>query len=114
MRDGGRHKTAGESLRRDFLRHKVGFAKHTPLLAIRENTGFRPFYIDALTRALNYWEGLNEEKRDSLIGLAIRTEQELWTEGWKGWYLGIPNLEKVLGQGKQGTCWNPLMVEQWK
>ena len=84
LRDGGKQDLIREKMRRDFLRCKIGFTRNTPLLGIRGGTGMRPLYMDAISRALNYFEVIAQEKASSLLGITLRTERELLAEGHDG------------------------------
>ena len=112
LRDGRKLETLGESIRRDFLRHKIDIAKHAPLLGIRGDTGVRPLYVpvDALSRALNYWETLQQKKPSSLLGLTEQPERELWKDGWLG---GIQNLVKILGHGQTRNKRKTLLEDNY-
>ena len=106
LRDGGKHDLVREHMRREFLRCKIGFAKHTPLLGIRGDTGIRPLYVDVLSRALNDLEVIEQEKPSSLLGITL-TQQDLLAEGHDGWLAGLNAI-------KGGTDERPMAGKCWK
>ena len=96
FRDGGKHKVVGEKMRLNFLRLKMEVPKYTPQIGIRGDSGFRPMYVDMVARTLKYFDLLEEEKGNSLLGLTLQTEKELWEEGADGWYGAVINIKRSL------------------
>ena len=80
------------------------------MVALRGDTGFRPLYIDILSRCLKYLEVLENELSGSLLGIALSIEIELYKDGYNGWYAGIVAARKELTRGGetvsgQGAIW---------
>ena len=71
-------------MRLNFLRLKMRLPKYTAHIGIRGDSGFRFMYIDMTSRTLKYFDLLQDEKLNNLLGLTLCTEKELSKDGWYG------------------------------
>ena len=74
----------------------MGLPKYTVHIGIRGDSGFRPMYIDMVARMLKYFDLLQDEKPNSLLGLTLRTEKELREESVDGWYGAVMSIKQCL------------------
>ena len=93
---GGTKPLAIEHIKRRYTRIQMGLPRSAPILAIRGDSGIMPLYIEALARTLQYHQLLTKVEPHSLLGAAMKIQEQMMTRNQVCWLSNVPGVRNQL------------------